>query len=262
VQRGVVPHKPGLDRRQRHVVVDLLRGRGVRIAPERAWRRRPAVQHHGGHVARVRRRRQYWYRRLLDGSSRQRRAGRRRRIDGLLVDGEGLAQGAPGEVDVRLQPELPLALAGRLIAPVLLVLPLRGTSTTKLLLEVRVPVVLDVVVSALRQVRRDGGPAVPQQRLEVDDEAVLLLGEPAAADARAEVVGPPQPAALAAPRKPRRDGDGAPVAGTVLLHVRHQHQVLLRRPGTLLHAVDLVAARRTAHRERERAVVLRLPTVV
>ena len=38
-------------------------------------------------------------------------------------------------------------------------------------------------------------------------------------------------------------GDGAPVAGAVLLDVGDEHEVLLRRPGALLDAL-LVAARR------------------
>ena len=47
-------------------------------------------------------------------------------------------------------------------------------------------------------------PSVPvaEEGLEVDDELLLLLGEVAALDARPEVVGPPQPAALAAPHQP------------------------------------------------------------
>ena len=39
---------------------------------------------------------------------------------------------------------------------------------------------------------------VPEQCLELDDELLLLVAEVAALDARAEVVGPPEPAALAA----------------------------------------------------------------
>jgi len=43
---------------------------------------------------------------------------------------------------------------------------------------------------------------VAEESLEVDDELLLLVGEVAALDARAEVVGPPEPAALAAPHQP------------------------------------------------------------
>jgi hypothetical protein len=47
-------------------------------------------------------------------------------------------------------------------------------------------------------------PYVPvaEEGLEVHDELLLLLGEVAALDARPEVVGPPQTAALAAPHQP------------------------------------------------------------
>jgi hypothetical protein len=118
--------------------------------------------------------------------------------------------------------------------------------------------------------------------LEVDDELLLLVGEVAALDSRPEVVGPPQPAALAAPHQPcththgqkkssqstkhgslkaircqlvksfareKRTGvdrHGAPVPGAVLLDVGDEHEVLLRRPRPLLHA-HLVAARRPPH---------------
>jgi hypothetical protein len=40
--------------------------------------------------------------------------------------------------------------------------------------------------------------------VELDDGLLLLEGEAAALDVRAEVVGPPQPAALPAPRQPCR----------------------------------------------------------
>jgi len=43
---------------------------------------------------------------------------------------------------------------------------------------------------------------VPEQRLEVDDELLFLVAEVAALDARAEIVGPPEPAALAASHQP------------------------------------------------------------
>jgi hypothetical protein len=43
---------------------------------------------------------------------------------------------------------------------------------------------------------------VAEQGLEVDDELLLLVGEVTALDPWAEVVGPPQPAALAAAHQP------------------------------------------------------------
>ena len=65
-----------------------------------------------------------------------------------------------------------------------------------------VPVVLDVVVGALGEVGGDGGPAVAEQRLEVDDDPLLVRREVAALYPRPQVVRPPQPAALAAPHQP------------------------------------------------------------
>ena len=43
---------------------------------------------------------------------------------------------------------------------------------------------------------------VAEERLEVDDELLLLIIEVASLDPRPEVVGPPKPAALAAPHQP------------------------------------------------------------
>jgi hypothetical protein len=83
----------------------------------------------------------------------------------------------------------------------------------------------------------------------VDDDAFLVGGEVAAADAGAEVVGPTEAAALAAAHEAGVDGHGAPVAGAVLLDVGDQDDVLLRRPWPLLDA-HLVAARRPPHRRR------------
>jgi hypothetical protein len=65
-------------------------------------------------------------------------------------------------VDVRLQPPLPLPLGRR--GPIALLRRLGagtafpGARLGELLLEVRVPVVLDVIVRPLRQVRRNRGP--------------------------------------------------------------------------------------------------------
>ena len=80
----------------------------------------------------------------------------------------------------------------------------------------------------------------------MDDDAFLVGGEVAAADAGAEVVGPAEAAALAAAHEAGVDGHGAPVAGAVLLDVGDEHEVLLGRPRPLLHS-HLVAARRPPH---------------
>ena len=71
-----------------------------------------------------------------------------------------------------------------------------------LLLELGVPVVLDVVVRPARQLGRDDGPPAPDGVVEGADDPVLLLRVAAVLDVRAQVVEPPQPAALAAPVQP------------------------------------------------------------
>jgi hypothetical protein len=47
-----------------------------------------------------------------------------------------------------------------------------------------------------------GSLLVAEELVELDDELVLLLGEVAALEVRAQVVDPPQPAALPAPQQP------------------------------------------------------------
>jgi hypothetical protein len=80
--------------------------------------------------------------------------------------------------------------------------------------------------------------------VEVDDELLLLVRELAALDVRAEVVGSPEAAALAAPVEPGEVGEAGPVAMAVLLDVVDEELVLLRIPRALLHAGLLLAAAR------------------
>jgi hypothetical protein len=58
---------------------------------------------------------------------------------------------------------------------------------------------------------------VPQDLVKRDDEVLLLLREAAALQVRAEVVDPPQAAALAAPLQPctREAGSAKPISGRV-----------------------------------------------
>ena len=71
----------------------------------------------------------------------------------------------------------------------------------ELLLDARVPEVLDLVVGAPGQLRGDLRPLVAEDGVEVDDEVLLLLREGAPLEVRPQVVYPPQPAALPAPLK-------------------------------------------------------------
>jgi len=83
--------------------------------------------------------------------------------------------------------------------------------------------------------------------MEVDDELLLLRREPPPLDVGAEVVGPPEAAALAAAVEPRQFREVAPVAAAMLLYVLPQLIVLLRHPRALLHTGVGVAARRPSH---------------
>jgi hypothetical protein len=82
--------------------------------------------------------------------------------------------------------------------------------------------------------------------VQADDELVLVVGEVAALEVRAEVVHPAQPAALAAAQQPRRLGQRAPAPLAVRPDVRHQPLVLLLGPRALV-GVRLLAARRPPH---------------
>ena len=88
--------------------------------------------------------------------------------------------------------------------------------------------------------------------MQADDELVLVVGEVAALEVRAEVVHPPQPAALAAARQARRLGQRAPAPFPVRPDVRHQPLVLLLGPRALVR-VRLLAARRPPHGYLSRA---------
>jgi hypothetical protein len=88
--------------------------------------------------------------------------------------------------------------------------------------------------------------------VEGDDEALLVVGEVAALDVGAEVVGPAEAAALAASVEAGGLGQVAPAADVpaVLLDVLHQRPVLLLRPRAFLHARVVAAARRPSHLDR------------
>jgi hypothetical protein len=114
---------------------------------------------------------------------------------------------------------------------------------------------------------------VADDAVELEDGVVLLGGEGPALDVRAQVVGPPQPAALATSvqscpplvasvqtaHSTRRAmgeekltgelGEQAPVARPIGVDEVDEQLVLLRRPRPLLHALA-VAARRPPHRRR------------
>jgi hypothetical protein len=90
---------------------------------------------------------------------------------------------------------------------------------------------------------------VSEQGVKLDDELVVVFGEVAALDVRAEVVHPPEPAALAAAQEARGLGQRAPAPLAVRLDVGDQALVLLLCPRALVR-VRLLAARRPPHRWR------------
>ena len=87
---------------------------------------------------------------------------------------------------------------------------------------------------------------VSEEPVEPDDEFVFLLGEVAALEVWAEVVDPPEAAALAAAQQARRLGERPPSAFAVGLDVGDEPLVLLLGPGALVR-VRLLAARRPPH---------------
>jgi hypothetical protein len=120
----------------------------------------------------------------------------------------------------------------------------RGAGGGELALERAVPVVLDGVVGAPGEEARDGGPAVAEPGVRVDDGGVLLRRERAALHLRRQLVAPPQPARLARPAGDLAP-DGRPVARALVIHQAPQHVVLLGAP----RAPDPVALRLNAHIE-------------
>jgi hypothetical protein len=100
--------------------------------------------------------------------------------------------------------------------------------------------------------RGDGRPLLADEAVEDEDRALLLGGEGALAEAGAEVVGPPEAAALAAALQLRLPAHGVPVALAVPLHVVPQQLVLRLRPRPLLQP----AAAAPRHRRCDRTLVL------
>ena len=140
-------------------------GAGGRLRPGAAGAgAHPALQQArdvlgAGHVRRLAGQR----RRRLRQRQRLRLGGRQR--DG--VKGQGLTERLARGVDVRLQAALPLPLGrGRPAAPRLGAAGAGavGAHRGELLLEVGVPVVLDVIVGPLREVRRNGRPSAYMYR--------------------------------------------------------------------------------------------------
>ena len=87
---------------------------------------------------------------------------------------------------------------------------------------------------------------VAELGVEVDNDQLLGVGEEAALEVRAEVVGPAQAAALAAAQQAGQLRHRAPAAMAVAQDEADELPVLLRRPRPPLHP-QLVAARLPPH---------------
>jgi hypothetical protein len=81
-----------------------------------------------------------------------------------------------------------------------------------------------------------------------DDEVLLAVGDVAALDVGPEVVEPPEPAALAAPRQVGALRHVPPAAFAMSLHVGGQHLVLLAGPRASLDTFLGTARRPPPHR--------------
>lgn len=66
------------------------------------------------------------------------------------------------------------------------------------LLQLSVPVVLDIVIGSARQLRSYNGPPASDVVVETANDVVLFLGETSVLDVGPEVIEPPQAAAFAA----------------------------------------------------------------
>ena len=121
-----------------------------------------------------------------------------------------------------------------------------NASLPQLLLEARVPEILDLIVSPPGQLCCNLRPPVPKDSMEFNDEVFLLLRERTSLEVRPQVVYPPQPAALATSLEPCEFRDRAPAAMAVFGYVIHELLVLLRGPEPLSQLL-LVATRMPPH---------------
>lgn len=116
----------------------------------------------------------------------------------------------------------------------------------ELLLDARIPEILDLVVSPPRQLSCNLRPPVPKDSMELNDEVFFLLRECTSLEVRPQIVYPPQPAALAASLEPCKFRNRTPAAMAMLGYVIHELLILLRGPEPLPQFL-LVAARMPPH---------------
>lgn len=118
-------------------------------------------------------------------------------------------------------------------------------------LDVRVPVVLDLVVGPPGQSPCYQRPFVSEQTMELDDEVVFFGGKIATLEIGTEVVYPPEPAALATSKQTCSFGERSPAAFAMGFDVGDELLVFLLGPSSLVR-MSLLTAWRPAHtRTRE-----------
>lgn len=91
--------------------------------------------------------------------------------------------------------------------------------TDELLTQVSVPVVLYLIVRTPRNPPGYQRPSIAQEAMEAEDEIFFIGGDLAALDGRAEVVHPPEAAALAAAEESGALWEGSPAALAFFLDV-------------------------------------------
>lgn len=88
--------------------------------------------------------------------------------------------------------------------------------------------------------------------MQLDNELILVVGEVATFKIRAEIVNPPETAALAATEKSGSLGEGAPAALAVSLDVGDEPVILFLSPGTLV-SVSFLTTGRPTHQWRQQS---------
>lgn len=106
----------------------------------------------------------------------------------------------------------------------------------------------------MKKASRDGDGALPvaEEAVEAENEILLVGGDVAALDGWAEIVHPPEAAALPAAQQPSPLRQSTPPPLPFLLYVVRQQLVLLRRPWPPLQP-HLAAARCRRRRGRHRS---------
>lgn len=116
----------------------------------------------------------------------------------------------------------------------------------ELLLDVSVPVILDLIVCSSREVRGYFRPSVAKLRMEVNDHFLFILGQKASLQVWPQVIGPPQPATLSTPQQSCKLGNSPPTALAMGEDEVDELLVLFSCPWPFLQS-NFVTARLSSH---------------